>query len=107
MKTLGSFLNRYNPLAKAHKMLYEVEMQAEAEARRRGITPAVVTMAIKHDRSLDNRRYNAPRLNEVAVIFQSTYGEPPFKGDLLIHLRPYPLDPNRTNTKRIGILHPS
>lgn len=107
MKTLGSFLNQYNRLAKAHNMLYEAEMQAEAEARRRVITPAVVTMAIKHDRSLDNRRYNAPRVNEVAVIFQSIAGEPTFERDLLIHLRPDPSDPNRANTKRISILHPS
>ena len=33
-------------------------------------------------------RYNSPRMNAVAVVFQSAGGEPPYERDLIIYLRP-------------------
>lgn len=106
MYTLGQFMSKHNQLAKAYKMLYEVEMEAENEARQKGIAPYSISMAIKYDRSMDKNRYNVPRANEVAVIFQNIDGEPPFERDLLIHLRP-DLNNSKTITNRISILHPS
>lgn len=32
----------------------------------------LIAMAIKQDMSLDNRNHNSPRINEVAVVFQSS-----------------------------------
>lgn len=46
-----------------------------------------VTMVIVQDRKSDMRRYNAPKCNEVAAIFQNAEGEPPLDRNLLIHCR--------------------
>ena len=42
-------------------------------------------MAIKNDRQADPRRYNEPRVSEVAIVFDNFDGEPPFNRDILIH----------------------
>ena len=75
-------------LAEAFRMLYEVELEVEAEARRTGSPMTQVSMAIYNNPSSDRRRYNSPRMNEVAVVFQSAGGEPPYERDLIIYLRP-------------------
>jgi hypothetical protein len=58
-------------------------------------------MYIRHDRNLDLRRYNAPKVNEVAIIFQSVDGEPPFERDIRIHSR------SSRTFEQISILSPN
>ena len=38
-----------------------------------------ITMALRHDRQTDERRFNAPTSSEVTMIFVNEDGEPPFK----------------------------
>ncbi|OXA46565.1 hypothetical protein Fcan01_18730 [Folsomia candida] len=107
MRELGSFMAQNNPFAKAFKMLHEVEKECLAEAALHGVAPATVAMAIVQDRKSDQRRYNVPRVNEVAVIFQNADGEPPLERDILIHCRPNENDSNPKRTERINILDPN
>ncbi|XP_021961437.1 uncharacterized protein LOC110857104 [Folsomia candida] len=107
MRELSSFMAQNNPFAKAFKMLYEVEKECLAEATLNGVEPATVAMAIVQDRNSDQRRYNAPRVNEVAVIFQNADGEPQLERDILIHCRPNENDLNPKRTERINILDPN
>lgn len=42
-------------------------------------------MWIHQDKKNDKRRYNAPASNEVAIVFRSEDGEPPFERDICVH----------------------
>ncbi|GBN42297.1 hypothetical protein AVEN_4804-1 [Araneus ventricosus] len=46
-------------------------------------------MVFRPDRHSDQRRYNAPTANEIAMVFVNSDGEPPFERDI----RVYPLNP--------------
>ncbi|CAL8141391.1 unnamed protein product [Orchesella dallaii] len=95
----------HNPFAQSVKMLHEVEMGANELAVQNGVALTEVKLAILHDRTKDQRRYNIQAANEVAVVFQSKDGEPPFERDIIMHLRS---DPGNTyKTKRINILNPN
>ncbi|OXA54030.1 hypothetical protein Fcan01_11827 [Folsomia candida] len=59
------------------KMLHEVEIEAEEEARRQNQPKSLLFMAIVQTKERDIIRYNAPRANEVAIVFQGDDGEPP------------------------------
>jgi hypothetical protein len=76
-----------NPFAEAYKMMHEVEQVEKADAQRNGQNLPKITMCLLQNRQEDQRRYNAQRCNEVAVIFTSADGEPPLERDLRIHLR--------------------
>jgi hypothetical protein len=107
MKELSTFMANDNPFAHACKMLHEVEQECINEALQNGVQPSTVSMAIVQDRNSDLRRYNAPRTNEVAVIFQNADGEPPLERDLLIHCRANDSDSNPKRTERISVLDPN
>ncbi|XP_021960165.1 uncharacterized protein LOC110856031 [Folsomia candida] len=77
MKELSSFMALNNPFAKATKMLHEVEIEAEEEARQQNQPKSLLFMAIVQTKERDIIRYNAPRANEVAIVFQGDDGEPP------------------------------
>ena len=87
--------------------MYEVEQDCLNNAVLHGVEPSAVCMAIVQDRSADKRRYNAPRVNEVAVIFQNADGEPPLERDLLIHCKFNENDLNARRTERISVLDPN
>ncbi|GBN21876.1 hypothetical protein AVEN_157152-1 [Araneus ventricosus] len=62
-------------------------------------------MVFRLDRHSDQRRYNAPTANEIAMVFVNSDGEPPFERNI----RVYPL--NLENTQQpfinINILSPN
>jgi hypothetical protein len=107
MQSLSEFMAENNPFAEACKMMFEVEKECLAEAALLGVEPPKISMAIVQDRNSDMRRYNAPKVNEVAVIFQNADGEPPLERDLLIHCKVNANDPNAKRTQRISILDPN
>ncbi|UYV63730.1 hypothetical protein LAZ67_2005450, partial [Cordylochernes scorpioides] len=90
MKLLSLYIAGINPFADACKMLHEVEKECMKEATANNIEPSIVSLGIIQDRKNDQRRYNAPRSNEVAIIFQNADGEPPLERDLIIHCRSLP-----------------
>ncbi|UYV67927.1 hypothetical protein LAZ67_5002522 [Cordylochernes scorpioides] len=105
MNAVATLLQQINPFTEAYRMLGDVEKEEERKAKENNTELPSIVMAIKQDRKQDHRRYNNPRVSEVAVIFESDDGEPPFQRDILIHLRPDPLDPFSPNTQRISLLH--
>ncbi len=107
MHQFSTFMYKFNPFADACKMLYEVQQENINDAALHGVQPAKVSMAIVQDRKSDIRRYNAPRSNEVAAIFQNADGKPPLERDLLIHCRPNNINRNTRTTERIHILDPN
>ncbi|XP_053568401.1 uncharacterized protein LOC128657987 [Bombina bombina] len=104
LRELSSYMCQYNPFAKACKMLYEVEQECIHEASLNGVQNSKVSMVILQDRTSDYRRYNVQRVNEVAVIFQNSDGEPPLERDLLIHCRS---TDQTKKTERISVLDPN
>jgi len=67
------------------KEVYEREVRrAEGEPGRR---PPAVSMGFIVDPGRDQRRYNAPAANEVAVVFVGDEGRPPDNIDLIVHDR--------------------
>ncbi|XP_053567008.1 LOW QUALITY PROTEIN: uncharacterized protein LOC128656868 [Bombina bombina] len=104
LRELSSYMSQYNPFAKACKMLYEVEQECIHEASLNGVQTSKVSMVILQDRTSDCRRYNVQRVNEVAVIFQNSDGEPPLERDLLIHCRS---TDQTKKTERISVLDPN
>lgn len=107
MTELSQFMSMRNPFAQAFKMLYEVEQQCIQDAEVHGVVPAIVQMAILQDRNQDQRRYNAPTVNEVAVVFRTDTGEPPLERDLIIHCRSMVENSVVRKTERINVLDPN
>ncbi|CAG7820920.1 unnamed protein product [Allacma fusca] len=95
MHELAQLLSAINNYAKAYKMMHEVEQEETDKAHQEGRPPREITMSIHIDKQSDRRRYNAPRFTEVAVIFRSDKGEPPFERDICIY--------SRLHTKGIAI----
>lgn len=85
----------------------DVNVSDIAEAEQNQAMPPVVQMAILQNRNSDQRRYNAPRVNEVAVVFQNENGEPPLDRDLLIHCRVNEDQTSTRRTERINVLDPN
>jgi hypothetical protein len=107
MHILGELMTGISPFAEAYKMLHEVEMEMISNSEKAGIQQTSISMAIKQDRNIDPRRYNAPTANEVAIVFSNTDGEPPLERDLIIHLRKNQSNPAERNVKRICVLDPN
>ncbi|GBL97412.1 hypothetical protein AVEN_170519-1 [Araneus ventricosus] len=80
-------------------MLREIEAQALEEAYAAGEGTPVVNMVFRRDRRSDKRRYNAPKCNEIAMIFVNNDGEPPFDRDF----RVYPVNPENPHMPFINI----
>jgi hypothetical protein len=96
---LDSLMRRENDYAKAYKMMREFEIEEENQSikERRSIKP--ISMLIRTDRRNDQRRYNVPKINEVAMVFQNVDGEPPFERDIRIYSR------SENKTTNISILN--
>ncbi|XP_075194167.1 uncharacterized protein LOC142294949 [Anomaloglossus baeobatrachus] len=105
MHQIAQLLQQINPFAAAYRMLKDVEAEEEQKAITYGTSMPSIVMAIKQERGQDPRRYNKPRISEVAVVFQNDDGEPPFNRDILVHLHPDKNNPLLPKTQRISILH--
>ncbi|XP_011869885.1 PREDICTED: uncharacterized protein LOC105563127, partial [Vollenhovia emeryi] len=67
MKDLSVFMVKNNELAKTFRMMREVERDLNP----RGTEVPNLMLCFRNDPKLDQRRYNAPRANEIAVVFQN------------------------------------
>ncbi|KMQ88100.1 hypothetical protein RF55_12473 [Lasius niger] len=65
MKDLSCFMVQCNEFAKTFKMMRQVEQDLNPTG-----TEAKNLMSFRNDPHHDQRRYNAPRANEIAVVFQ-------------------------------------
>lgn len=97
--SIDQFFRQHNRIAQSYEMMREMQAKEVRQARARGEEIPVVNMAFKRDRRSDQRRYNQPTSNEVAMIFVNNDAEPPFERD--IHV--YPRNPVNPNQKFINI----
>ncbi|XP_045036715.1 uncharacterized protein LOC116926850 [Daphnia magna] len=87
MEELDAMLREKNPNAAIYKMMRQVLIEEYRRAQDENLPHQTVGMIISSDRrNLDQRRYNSPTTNEIAVIFKSANGEPPAKRDIRGHL---------------------
>ncbi|KZS06644.1 Uncharacterized protein APZ42_029833 [Daphnia magna] len=87
MEELDAVLREKNPYAAIYKMMRQVLEEEYRRAQDEKLPHQTVGMIISSDRrNLDQRRYNSPTTNEIAVIFKSANGEPPAKRDIHGHL---------------------
>lgn len=96
---IDRFFRQNNRLADTYRMLREVETRAIEEANQAGAANPVVNIVFRRDRHSDNRRFNAPTANEIAMVFVNSDGEPPFQRDI----RVYPLNPANPQQPFINI----
>lgn len=85
---LTNVIARTNPYAAAFKQMEQVEREEQDRAFAENRTPSLVTMHIL--RGHDQRRYNNPQQDEVAVIFSSQDGAPPHLRDVVVHPKDEP-----------------
>ena len=78
-----------NPYSREYKRMAEIENAETERASRLGITPSPVTMIFQQ--GPDQRRYNAPAVDEVAAVFVGKDGAPPGNHDIVIYPRDKPL----------------
>ena len=87
MQELDQMLRENHPYAAIYKMMRQVLEDEFRQAQAENRPHQVVGMIIRSDRkNLDQRRYNSPTVNEIAVIFKSSNGEPPADRDIRGHL---------------------
>ncbi|XP_071577023.1 uncharacterized protein [Temnothorax nylanderi] len=94
MRDLSCFMIQCNEFAKTFKMMRQVEQDLNP----RGIQTPNLMLCFRNDPKHDQRRYNAPRANEIAVVFQNIDGEPPFERDIRIYNK------NSNDVQQISIL---
>lgn len=76
MRSLAEELYRVNPFIRSFKTMSEYCQQPENSA-------AEVSMVIRVNQDLDMRRYNDTIQTDVATIFKSVDGEPPFERNMI------------------------
>ena len=96
---IDRFFRNHNRLADTYSMLREVEAKAMREAQDAGDAMPVVNLVFRRDRHSDQRRYNAPTANEIAMVFVNSDGEPPFERDI----RVYPKNPDNSQQPFINM----
>ena len=99
LRQIDTFFRHHNRIAQSYHLMREVETHAVQEAEDSGQQIPVINMAFRRDRKSDQRCYNAPTGNEVAMIFVNDDGEPPFERDICI----YPRNPDDINQPFINI----
>ncbi|XP_021953572.1 uncharacterized protein LOC110850450 [Folsomia candida] len=96
---IDRLFRQHNIIARSYHMMREIEAEESRQAIQRGDDIPVVIMAFRRDRRLDQRVYNEPRSNEVAMVFVNDDGEPPFERDIRI----YPRNPQEPDQPFINI----
>ena len=65
----------------------EIENQQWEHARSQNIPIWRVNTLLRRDHHSDEKQYNLPTSNDVAMVFQNDNGEPPFQWDIRIYPR--------------------
>ena len=95
---IDRFFRQNNRLAQSYQLMREIEAKEVQCAAETGEVVSV-SMVLRRDRHSDQRRYNAPTSNEVAMVFVNEDGEPPFERDIRI----YPKNPQNPNQPFINL----
>jgi hypothetical protein len=82
MEAIQKVMDTYSPYVSAYRHMYDIENQVD-QASSSDSVPVTVTMHFKS--GPDQRRYNVPCHDEVAVVFKSTDGAPPPNRDIVVY----------------------
>ncbi|XP_037049075.1 uncharacterized protein LOC119083457, partial [Bradysia coprophila] len=93
LRRIHEFFLDFNSIARSYRLMHEVQQRETELAAARNENVPIVHMVMRTDRQSDERRYNLPTSNEIAMIFVNEDGEPPFNRDI----RVYPRNPNNPN----------
>ncbi|UYV61982.1 hypothetical protein LAZ67_1007286 [Cordylochernes scorpioides] len=95
LRDISYFLTEHNILKNSYKMMIELEKEI---TKTEEFAPNLM-LSIVENPFQDQKRYNAPRTNEIAAVFQNVDGEPPFNRDIRVYNK------NSNETTNISILH--
>uniref|UniRef100_A0A5S6QHG9 Helitron helicase-like domain-containing protein n=1 Tax=Trichuris muris TaxID=70415 RepID=A0A5S6QHG9_TRIMR len=99
MTELGSLFACINPFAGAYKMMAEVERDEEEKAALEGRPVTRIKMIFDTSLNTDQRRYNIPTSNEVAVIYVGEDDDIPATRSLAVHPRSGDYETSATSTE--------
>ena len=68
MDEIDGFLRLHNRLCRTYQMLKEIEQSTMENALSLGLSQPIVNMVFRRDRHSDQRRYNTPNANEIAMV---------------------------------------
>ena len=85
MAKLDAVIRQINPFATAYRQMWQVEQEEEERARVEERPPREIVMRICRNDASDQRRYNAPTADEVAVIFVGRDGRVPDNRDIAVY----------------------
>ena len=101
MERFDKFLRISNPYYHSYKQMRDVEIEEEQKAKRNGTTVPTIHMAFKRNPTDDVRRYNVPKIGEIAVVFTGEDGLPPQERDFQV----FPKQTNDSNAlNKLNIL---
>ena len=87
MEEIDAMLREKNPYAAVYKMMRQVLEEEYRQTEAENLPHQTVGMIISSDRkNLDQRRYNSPTTNEIAVLFKSSNTKHPARRDIRGHL---------------------
>ncbi|GBN52291.1 hypothetical protein AVEN_51178-1 [Araneus ventricosus] len=101
MRKIDEIIRRANPFADAYKMMLKLEQRVLQEERNEASEN--ITIIISDDRlhiSQHRGRYNAPKINDIAMVFRGSCGIPPNNRDICIY-------PRQRELSRISSLNPN
>jgi hypothetical protein len=81
MKEIDSILRNINPYAHAYRHLHDIEKQNSV------IDGPTIKMIFRRSAGDDPRRYNLPKVGEIAAVFVGVNDEPPFERDIVVYPR--------------------
>uniref|UniRef100_A0A914VB79 Helitron helicase-like domain-containing protein n=1 Tax=Plectus sambesii TaxID=2011161 RepID=A0A914VB79_9BILA len=86
MATLDAVITRVSPFVAAYQQMWQVEQEEATHAQMEQRQAHEVVMHIHQNGASDQRRYNVPTADEVAVIFVGRDGCVPDNRDIAVHL---------------------
>lgn len=104
MELFESKIRELNPFYHAFKQLKTVEEEQTRIARDNNLQMPIIRLMFKESFGDDPRRYNIPRVGEIAVVFVGEDGDPPGKRDLAIY--PRNPNPNEHGLRRLNDISP-
>ena len=89
-----------NPYSAAFKQMHELINEQELNHLKTGIVVNKISMYFKRETSDDPRRYNIPKIGEIAVIFDGENGQPTVS-DFMVHSK---TDDNEYISSKLNML---
>ena len=97
---IDSYLREVNPYSSAYKQMHEVIEEQEFNHLKDGSDLKKISMYFKRDAADDPRRYNIPKIGEIAVIFDGENGQP-VVSDFMVHSK---TDNNELTSSTLNML---